>query len=112
MPEILSQHSSSLVDNNTIDEANSSETRNSDKGYRDEDTDDKNEKDHPSYGHVDNSIKKFAPRFKHPSRMYAMEMKPAGNSIRLKCAAEGKYGNTFFPSNVSLWSELEIISCY
>ncbi|XP_028157928.1 fibroblast growth factor receptor homolog 1-like isoform X1 [Ostrinia furnacalis] len=85
LPEILSQHSALM----TADDGNTSAEVRPDNGYRDEDTDDRNEKDHPGYGHVDNSIKKYPPRFKHPSRMYSLEMKPAGSLIRLKCAAEG-----------------------
>ncbi|KAL0803348.1 hypothetical protein ABMA28_017411 [Loxostege sticticalis] len=86
LPEILAQHSALVASN---DETNASAEVRPDNGYRDEDTDERYEKDHPSYGHVDNSIKKYPPRFKHPSRMYALEMKPAGSLIRLKCAAEG-----------------------
>lgn len=56
---------------------------------KDEDPEDKIEKDHPNYGHVDNTKTKFAPRFKHPTKMFNMDMKPAGSSIRLRCAAEG-----------------------
>ncbi|XP_045779071.1 fibroblast growth factor receptor homolog 1-like isoform X2 [Maniola jurtina] len=91
MPEILSQHSASLVDNNTIEE-NATDPRLKYKEYdvtKDDDIDDKNEKEHLNYGHVDVTKSKYAPKFKHPTKLFKMEMKPAGSSIRLKCAAEG-----------------------
>ncbi|XP_022113938.2 fibroblast growth factor receptor homolog 1 isoform X2 [Pieris rapae] len=83
MPEILSQHSAQLVENNTIDETH--------REYdpKDDDPDERNEKEHLNYGHVDNTKSKYPPKFKHPLKMYNMEMKPAGSSIRFKCAAEG-----------------------
>ncbi|CAG9793599.1 unnamed protein product [Diatraea saccharalis] len=94
MPEILSQHQALVLDNNnTIDETNTTaiiENRNYKyDSTKDEDPDDRNEKDHPTYGHVDSNIKKFPPRFKHPSKLYINEMKPAGSYIRFKCAFEG-----------------------
>lgn len=92
MPEILSQHQAAeLVENNTIDDIKRFAKNIKYKEYdsKDEDPDDKNEKDHPNYGHVDDTKKKYPPKFKHPSRMFHTDMKPAGSSIRLKCAAEG-----------------------
>ncbi|CAG9567879.1 unnamed protein product [Danaus chrysippus] len=90
MPEILAQHSASLVDNNTIED-NTTDPRNKYKEYdnKDDDLDDRNEREHLNYGHVDDTKSKYAPKFKHPSKMFNMEMKPAGSSIRFKCAAEG-----------------------
>lgn len=82
MPEILAQHSALLVDNNTIDEHKEYDVK-------DDDSDDRNEKEHLNYGHVDDTKSKYAPKFKHQSKMFHMEMKPAGSTIRLKCAAEG-----------------------
>nr|BAE94422.1 fibroblast growth factor receptor [Spodoptera frugiperda] len=57
--------------------------------YGKEDDDEKAEKDHPGYGHIDEKQDYFPPRFKHPTKLYYMDMKPAGNSIRMRCAAEG-----------------------
>ncbi|XP_023936187.2 fibroblast growth factor receptor homolog 1 isoform X2 [Bicyclus anynana] len=91
MPEILSQHSAPLVENNTIEE-NATDPRLKYKEYdvaKDDDIDDKNEKEHLNYGHVDVTKSKYAPKFKHPTKLFKMEMKPAGSSIRFKCAAEG-----------------------
>ncbi|XP_075984549.1 heartless isoform X2 [Anticarsia gemmatalis] len=86
-PQILSQiKSRSLMDNNTLDENASEGSR---RFSKDDDPDEKGEKDHPNYGHIDEKQEYFAPRFKHPSKLYKMDMKPAGNSIRLRCAAEG-----------------------
>ncbi|XP_047508210.1 fibroblast growth factor receptor homolog 1-like isoform X2 [Pieris napi] len=97
MPEILSQHSAQLVENNTIDETH--------KEYdaKDDDPDERNEKEHLNYGHVDNTKSKYEPRFKHPLKMYNMEMKPAGSSIRFKCAAEGNPmpNITWYKNNVT-----------
>ncbi|XP_050354715.1 fibroblast growth factor receptor homolog 1-like isoform X2 [Nymphalis io] len=89
MPEILAQHSAPLVDNNTIDDNTTDQRHKEYDNTKDDDLDDKNEKDHLNYGHVDDTKSKYAPKFKHPSKMYNMEMKPAGSSIRFKCAAEG-----------------------
>ncbi|VVC95049.1 unnamed protein product [Leptidea sinapis] len=85
MPEILSQHAAQLVDNNTIEE-NSTDPK---YDIKDDDPDERSEKDHLNYGHVDDTKSKYAPKFKHPLKMFNMEMKPAGSSIRFKCAAEG-----------------------
>ncbi|KAL4717263.1 hypothetical protein ACJJTC_017150 [Scirpophaga incertulas] len=95
LPEILSQHQALIVDNNTIEDAKNVtiEPRSVSKSIKydakDDDLEDRSEKDHPGYGHVDSTMKKFPPRFKHPLKMYGIEMKPAGSSIRLKCAFEG-----------------------
>lgn len=87
LPETLSQvKSAALVENNTLDENATDSKRYS----KDDDPDEKGEKDHPNYGHVDEKQEYFPPRFKHPTKMFKMDMKPAGNSIRLRCAAEGK----------------------
>ncbi|XP_026736083.1 fibroblast growth factor receptor homolog 1-like [Trichoplusia ni] len=86
LPETLSQvKSAALVENNTLDENATDSKRYS----KDDDPDEKGEKDHPNYGHVDEKQEYFPPRFKHPTKMFKMDMKPAGNSIRLRCAAEG-----------------------
>lgn len=92
MPEILSQHSAPLVENNTIEE-NGTEQKLRYKEYdnKDDDLDEKNEKEHLNYGHVDDTKSKYAPKFKHPSKLFKMEMKPAGSSVRFKCASEGSY---------------------
>ncbi|XP_072933548.1 fibroblast growth factor receptor homolog 1-like isoform X2 [Epargyreus clarus] len=86
---------SPLVDNNRIEE-NFTDVKlfarnNTYKEYdiKDEDPDDKNEKEHQNYGHVDNTTTKFPPKFKHPLKMFNMEMKPAGGSIRFRCAVDG-----------------------
>ncbi|XP_047537588.1 fibroblast growth factor receptor homolog 1-like isoform X1 [Vanessa atalanta] len=89
MPEILAQHSAPLVDNNTIDDNTTDQRHKEYDNTKDDDLDDKNEKEHLNYGHVDDTKSKYAPKFKHPSKMFHMEMKPAGSSIRFKCAAEG-----------------------
>ncbi|XP_073959713.1 fibroblast growth factor receptor homolog 1-like isoform X2 [Choristoneura fumiferana] len=91
--ESLPAQAASLVENNTIEENgtnNKTTKRNVPKVHdinKDVDDEEK-EKDHVS-GHVDATQKQFAPRFKHPSKMYSMDMKPAGSTIRLKCAADG-----------------------
>ncbi|CAH2054795.1 unnamed protein product, partial [Iphiclides podalirius] len=96
MPEILSQHQAPLLENNTIEEKATADAKRLTKSMkyreydiRDEDIDDKSEREHPNYGHVDDTKTKYAPKFKHPSKMFNMDMKPAGSSIRLKCAADG-----------------------
>ncbi|XP_013166263.1 PREDICTED: fibroblast growth factor receptor homolog 1-like isoform X2 [Papilio xuthus] len=96
MPEILAQHeAATLVENNTLEEKSTDVKRlTKSLKYReydnkDEDIDDKSEREHPNYGHVDDTKTKYAPKFKHPSKMFNMDMKPAGSSIRLKCAADG-----------------------
>ncbi|KPJ10719.1 Fibroblast growth factor receptor-like 1 [Papilio machaon] len=96
MPEILAQHEAApLVENNTLDEKPTDVKRLTkslkyrEYDIKDEDIDDKSEKEHPNYGHVDDTKTKYAPKFKHPSKMFNMDMKPAGSSIRLKCAADG-----------------------
>ncbi|CAB3233746.1 unnamed protein product [Arctia plantaginis] len=87
LPETLSQIKSGLlIENNTLDENVTEINR---RFPKDEDPDEKSEKDHPNYGHIDDELERFAPKFKHPTKMYKMDMKPAGNSIRLRCAAEG-----------------------
>lgn len=83
MPETLAQHSAQLVENNTIDETHR------EYDVKNDDPDEKNEREHLNYGHVDNTNSKYAPKFKNPSNMHSSEMKPAGSSVRLKCAAEG-----------------------
>ncbi|XP_013147632.1 PREDICTED: fibroblast growth factor receptor homolog 1-like isoform X1 [Papilio polytes] len=94
MPEILAQHEAPL-ENNTLEEKPTDVKRlTKSLKYReydnkDEDVDDKSEREHPNYGHVDDTKTKYAPKFKHPSKMFNMDMKPAGSSIRLKCAADG-----------------------
>lgn len=57
--------------------------------FKDDDIDDKSEKEHLNYGHLDDALTESAPVFKHPLKLYKMDMKPAGNSARLRCAAEG-----------------------
>lgn len=97
-PEMLSQHQAdSLIINNTIDENENTkgnskrETKPKDhEEVKDEDADEKNERDHLNYGHLDKTTGESAPRFKHPAKMFKMDMKPAGSSIRLRCAAEGE----------------------
>ncbi|CAH0732009.1 unnamed protein product, partial [Brenthis ino] len=90
MPEILSQHSAPLVDNNTIEEnANDQKLKYKEYDNKDDDLDEKNEKEHLNYGHVDDTKSKYEPKFRHPSKMFKMEMKPAGSSIRFKCPSEG-----------------------
>ncbi|CAH2985684.1 unnamed protein product [Chilo suppressalis] len=94
MPEILSQHQALALENNTIEEKKTTTERifhrsNRNDTTKDEDPDDRSEKDHPNYGYVDSNIKKFPPKFKHPLKLYKNEMKPAGSSLRFKCAAEG-----------------------
>lgn len=90
MPEILSQVGAPVVDNNTIEE-NTTDPRHKEYDVtKDDDIDDKNEKEHINYGHEDVTKSKYAPKFKHPTKLFKMEMKPAGSSIRFKCAAEGK----------------------
>lgn len=89
MPEILSQHQAApLVQNASMIKNNSKD----DEVTKDDDEDETGDS-HPevkSTG-VDNSTEvKFPPRFKHPSKMYKMDMKPAGSSIRFRCAAEGR----------------------
>ncbi|XP_038207329.1 fibroblast growth factor receptor homolog 1-like isoform X2 [Zerene cesonia] len=97
MPEILSQHSAQLVDNNTIGETHR------EYDVKDDDLDERYEKEHLNYGHVDNTKSKYAPKFKHPLKMFNMEMKPAGSSIRFKCAAEGNPmpNITWYKNNVT-----------
>ncbi|CAG4987589.1 unnamed protein product [Colias eurytheme] len=97
MPEILAQHSAQLVDNNTIVETHR------EYDVKDDDLDERNEKEHLNYGHVDNTKSKYAPKFKHPLKMFNMEMKPAGSSIRFKCAAEGNPmpNITWYKNNVT-----------
>lgn len=95
LPEILSQHqAATLIENNTIEENDTAKrfpknVKFKEYDAKEEDPDDKSEKDHPNYGHVDNTKTKIPPKFKHPTKMFNMEMKPAGSSIRLRCAAEG-----------------------
>lgn len=87
LPEILSQiKSGTLVDNNSLDENITDINR---RLSKDDDAEEKAEKDHPNYGHIDEKQEYFSPKFKHPTKLYKMDMKPAGNSIRLRCAAEG-----------------------
>ncbi|XP_045504360.1 fibroblast growth factor receptor homolog 1 isoform X2 [Colias croceus] len=97
MPEILAQHSAQLVDNNTIVETHR------EYDVKDDDLDERNEKEHLNYGHVDNTKSKYSPKFKHPLKMFNMEMKPAGSSIRFKCAAEGNPmpNITWYKNNVT-----------
>lgn len=106
LPEILSQHQvASLVENNTIEEPEKRVPKNvklKEYDTKDEDPEDKIEKEHPNYGHVDNTKTKFAPKFKHPTKMFSMDMKPAGSSIRLRCAAEGDNLNIFIFISIRL----------
>lgn len=56
-----------------------------------EDEEDENNENHSDAKHADNrTLDKFPPRWKNPSRMFVMEMKPAGNSVKLKCVPDGK----------------------
>lgn len=93
-PEVLSQHQDPLITHNTIEEKENRgnakrETKLKDHDEsKNDDADDKNEKDHLNYGHLDRNMVELPPHFKH--KMFKMEMKPAGSSIRLRCAAEGK----------------------
>ncbi|KOB74358.1 Fibroblast growth factor receptor [Operophtera brumata] len=92
LPEILSQHQAvvALLENNTIDENDTAKRfPKNETDNKEEDPDDKYEKEHPIYGHVDNTKTKFSPKFKHPTKMFKMDMKPAGSSSRLRCAADG-----------------------
>ncbi|XP_052757960.1 fibroblast growth factor receptor homolog 1-like isoform X2 [Galleria mellonella] len=126
MPEILSQRrAAALVENNTEEHKNPTEHTRSTKSLKpreydntkDDDPDERNDKDHPAYGAMDNSTTKSPPKFKHPQKMFKTEMKPAGSTIRLKCAAEGNptpnitwtknngpIGRSFFPPNYGKWS--------
>ncbi|XP_026330890.1 fibroblast growth factor receptor homolog 1-like isoform X2 [Hyposmocoma kahamanoa] len=55
-----------------------------------EDEEDENNENHSDAKHTDNrTVDKFPPRWKNPSRMFVMEMKPAGNSVKLKCVPDG-----------------------
>ncbi|CAH2095160.1 unnamed protein product [Euphydryas editha] len=103
MPEILSQHSARLLENNTIDDNSTDHKHKVYDTAKDDDLEEKNEKEHLNYGHVDNTKSKYAPKFKHPSKLFYMEMKPAGSSIRFKCAAEGNPipNITWYKNNVT-----------
>lgn len=91
MPEILSQHHIA-----TLEEESESKKNKSGKlkeHEREENVEDRNDKDdddeNHNYGHLNESATESKPRFKHPNKLYSMEMKPAGSSMRLRCAAEG-----------------------
>ncbi|XP_041982711.1 fibroblast growth factor receptor homolog 1-like isoform X2 [Aricia agestis] len=86
-PESLAQLAA--FDNNKLEDNATDIKRYKENEAKDDDLDEKNDKEHLNYGHVDNTQSKYAPRFKHPSKMYQMEIKPAGSTIRLKCASEG-----------------------
>ncbi|XP_049886015.1 fibroblast growth factor receptor homolog 1-like isoform X2 [Pectinophora gossypiella] len=97
MPEILSQHRAApLVKNaSTSTENITNEIRRHKQdtydNIKDEDEEESSD-NHTDAKHQDvdtHTDVKFAPRFKHPSKMFNMDMKPAGSSIRLRCAAEG-----------------------
>lgn len=56
-----------------------------------EDEEDENNENHSDAKHTDTrSGDKFPPRWKQPNRMFTIEMKPAGNSVKLKCIPDGK----------------------
>lgn len=56
-----------------------------------EDEEDENNENHSDAKQADNrSRDKFPPRWRHPSRMFIMDMKPAGNAVKLRCVPEGK----------------------
>ncbi|XP_013195761.2 fibroblast growth factor receptor 3 isoform X1 [Amyelois transitella] len=88
-PEILAQRR--IVDdkNATVNTRVAKNVNLKEEDVKDDDSDDKNDKDHHKYGDVDNSTNMFAPRFKHLSKMYTVEIKPAGSTVKLKCASEG-----------------------
>ncbi|XP_059046894.1 fibroblast growth factor receptor 1-like [Achroia grisella] len=128
MPEILSQRrAAALVGNNTDEHKNATEhmrstsLKSKELDNASDDPDERNDKDHPAYGAIDNSTTKSPPKFKHPQKMYPTEMKPAGSTIRLKCAAEGNptpnitwtknkesISRSFYPPNYGKWS-MELI---
>ncbi|XP_063535886.1 fibroblast growth factor receptor homolog 1-like isoform X1 [Cydia strobilella] len=98
-----------LVENNTIEESATNKktvkrnvTKVSDNNN--DSDDEKKEDDHAFAGHIDDTKNKFAPKFKHPSKLYNMDMKPAGSSIQLKCAADGNPmpNITWFKNNGSI----------
>ncbi|XP_077290704.1 fibroblast growth factor receptor homolog 1-like [Arctopsyche grandis] len=62
-------------------------------------------------GYVDTTINETQPRFKNPEKMYSILVKPAGNYIRLRCAAEGNpYPNiTWLKNDVIPLRELGVI---
>ncbi|KAI5644805.1 protein tyrosine kinase domain-containing protein [Phthorimaea operculella] len=91
MPEALSQKQvadKSVADNPTIESKKHHQT--ADDSPKDDDDDEATDSHSDKHQDANNRTDvKFAPRFKHPSKLYNMDMKPAGNSIRMKCAAEG-----------------------
>ncbi|XP_047987977.1 fibroblast growth factor receptor homolog 1-like isoform X2 [Leguminivora glycinivorella] len=96
-----------LVENNTIEETatiKKTVKRNATKinDNNNDSDDEKKEDDHAGY--IDNTKNKFAPKFKHPSKLYKIDMKPAGSSIQLKCAADGNPmpNITWFKNNGSI----------
>lgn len=100
MPEILSQHQAAPLVQNTSTIKNHSKD---DEVTKDDDEDETGDIHHEvkNTGVENSTDVKFAPRFKHPSKMYKMDMKPAGSSIRFRCAAEGAYNHIFL--NFHLW---------
>ncbi|CAH2095154.1 unnamed protein product [Euphydryas editha] len=101
MPEILSQHS--VLENNTIDDNLTDHKHKEYNTAKDDDLEEKNEKEHLNYRHVDNTKSKYAPKFKYPSKLFYMDMKPAESSTRFKCAAEGNPipNITWYKNNVT-----------
>lgn len=110
MPEILSQQKvaplskiSSPLQNKTTKMLEKDSYYNSTK----EDEEDENNENHSDTKHADNhSDVKFPPRWKHPTRMYDMEMKPAGNTVRLKCIPDGKCIR--IKANIQCWLQFNI----
>lgn len=83
-----------------------------------EDEEDENNDNHSDAKHADNrSGAMFPPRWKNPTRMFTMEMKPAGSSVKLKCKAEGKcklkytFNFTIGRNAVIIHKEPKIIYC-
>lgn len=96
MPEILSQQKIAPLNKTTSSPLQNKTTKVPEKdSYNNitkEDEEDENNENHSDGKHPDqnHSGDKFPPRWKHKSRMYEMDMKPAGNTIKLKCIADGK----------------------
>lgn len=77
---------------------------------------DENNENHSDAKQADNrSGDKFPPRWKNPSRMFKMEMKPAGSSIKFKCVPEG---NVYIKMSIKskyydmMIFEPKIVYCY
>lgn len=94
MPEILSnQKVTSLSKTTPLLQNNTMKPLDKDPYYINtkEDEEDENNDNHSDAKHTYNRTSdRFPPRWKNPSRMYTMEMKPAGSSVKLKCNPEGK----------------------